>query len=244
MRILYQIPLGKLLILKYTNLIHRWRKQFVEHFISSGRLLDVGCGTGEFLTLFNKRHWQLTGVEVNPHLIKTLTKKYPHIQIHVGTIEVFKTKQKFTIITLWHVFEHLSQPDKVIKKLFQLLDDDGWLVIEVPHSESLGRKLFGRYWNLLMIPEHLYFWTETSLSQFLSSHRFVVKQILFRGFVSSFMGSLANLLRSYNIPSSVAIIIALGLSPISLILHAISPSTRDNLLIIAQKQPVSEDSPA
>jgi len=235
MKMLYHFPDGKHLISQYVRLAHIERQHIVEQLLASGRLLDVGCGTGEFLTLFDPKKWKLSGVEVNSHLTTTVKKTFPAMDILNSTIEAFITDEKFDVVTLWHVFEHISNPAIIIKKLHRLIRKDGYLIIEVPQADSVVRKLFGRHWNLLLVPEHLYFWTESSLSSFLSKHGFVVKHIQFRGYVSSFPASFVNWSRNQGVPKLLSVLAAFCFFPALLLVYKLFPSTRDNLLIIAQK---------
>lgn len=235
MKLVYLIPGGQNLIAHYVHLAHKQRHHSIEQWIGSGRLLDVGCGTGEFLTLFDPKKWKLTGVEVNPHLTKSLKANFSYIHIITNTIETFIARNKFEVITLWHVLEHLTYPEDVLKKLKSFLAPNGWLFIEVPQANSLSRILFRSEWNLLLTPEHTFFWTARALSTFLSNNGFVVKQVAFRGFMSSFTGSLGNWLHSQGVPRWLATTLGVGLSPIVLIVNLFIPSTRDNLFLIAQK---------
>lgn len=237
MKMLYAIPKGIDMIRRYVHLIHQQRQRLILQYVHSGSLLDAGCGTGEFLTLFNQSKWQLTGIEVNQHLTSGLTTLYPRIHISNRTIETYKSRSKFDAITLWHVFEHLRKPNEIIEKLGNLLKPGGWLFIEVPHGDSIVRKIFGVHWNLLMTPEHLYFWTEESLAQLLSKHGIIVKRVIYRGFVSSFLGSFVNWMQIFSVHSILAVFIGLSLFPFFLLLHIFFPRTRDNMLIISRKKP-------
>ncbi len=235
MKLVYMIPGGKYLISSYVRSAHILRQKVVLQYLASGKLLDVGCGTGEFLTLFDSHFWNLNGVEINHHLTQTIRINYPKIKIFSKTLETFYPKSKYDIITLWHVFEHLPDPLVVIKKCKRLLNDGGWLIIEIPQANSLTRKLFGPYWNLLLIPQHLFFWTASSLTLILKTGGFDVIQIRFCGIVSSFPSSAGNWLRSHRIPSFLSTIAGFLFYPLILLLYLILPRTRDNLIIIAQK---------
>ena len=91
------------------------------------KLLDIGCGAGSFLS-FMKKNLNVTGVEKNTTALEICAKKNLKFMI----LRKFYPNELFDIVSLWHVLEHLPQPEKVIAKIYDLLTSKGVLIIAVP----------------------------------------------------------------------------------------------------------------
>jgi len=235
-RFVLRNPIGDTLHRIYLNWYGVSRKKKIEKLKSLGSLLDVGCGNGGFLKIFDKHKWQLFGLEINKSQAQ-VAQKLRKVKIFTKTVENFKfTPNYFDVVTLWHVFEHLENPRKILVKLHRILKNNGYLLIEVPNGNSIYRKIFNDHWQLLMPPEHLFFWTNKSLKLIINNSGFRIIQVSYPGILSfSPISSFANYLRAIGVDSNLSIIVALLFSPIFLVINMLSFSTRDNLQIIAQK---------
>jgi 2-polyprenyl-3-methyl-5-hydroxy-6-metoxy-1,4-benzoquinol methylase len=85
--------------------------------------------------------------------------------------------QRFDLITIFHVLEHVKDPENYIKKIHDLLNKNGRLIIEVPNFNSWTRKLTGQYWLALDLDYHLTFFTPRSLRQLLKKYGFKIKSV-------------------------------------------------------------------
>lgn len=102
----------------------------------SSRLLDIGAGGGEFTYLMSKAGYAAQGVEPNKGYAEFAKAEYG-IDVQVGTVsDIFAVEEKWDVITLHHVLEHLADPVVVLKNLADILSDDGVVVIEVPNVEA------------------------------------------------------------------------------------------------------------
>lgn len=231
-----KIPLGNFFINKYLELTKNRRKE-VSSLRKSGKILDVGCSGGGFLKNFRGK-WRLYGLEVNSEMAKLARKNVPNAKIYSSRIENANLPRNyFDIITFWHVFEHLKNPTLVLEKIYSALKVGGFLIIEVPNADSLYRKIFSQNWQLLIVPEHLYFYSKKSLSQILSKNGFEVTKVKhFAVFTPSAISSLANFLRSYGLNSNIAILTGLTLFPLILVINLLSFTARENLMVVAKKQ--------
>ena len=104
--------------------------------VTSGKLLDVGAGGGEFTYVSSQSGFDSTGIEPNIGYSNYAKDQY---QANVKTGQLTDIDDKFDVITMFHVMEHIPDPVKTFKKLYDLLKDDGSLFIEVPNIESFSQ---------------------------------------------------------------------------------------------------------
>ncbi|MEP3372617.1 MAG: class I SAM-dependent methyltransferase [Maribacter dokdonensis] len=141
---------------------------------TSKTILDIGCGTGEFLTNARKNNWNTLGVEINDEARNKSSKK------NITTykfIEEVKSSQ-FNIITLWHVLEHLKDLNGTITKISSLLDTDGTLIIAVPNYKSYDANYYKEYWAAYDTPRHLWHFSKKSISTIFENHNLKVVRTL------------------------------------------------------------------
>ena len=134
-----------------------------------GRLLDIGCGTGDFLNTCGNSGWKVTGIEPNENA-RALAKD------KVGSGRFFSSLQelsssgedKFEVITLWHVLEHLPDLYEQITMIRSLLKPHGSLIIAVPNHKSLDAGHYGSFWAAYDVPRHLWHFSRTSIRSIFS----------------------------------------------------------------------------
>lgn len=130
----------------------------------SGRLLDVGCASGLFLTKAADAGWQVAGVEPAHALyLEALQRLAGRGTLFQNSLEETKLgEQQFDAITLWDVLEHVVDPADTMKRCHDLLKPGGCLFLNVPDLDSFEARLLGRRWPLLL-PEHLNYFNRPSL---------------------------------------------------------------------------------
>lgn len=166
----------------------------------SGKILDIGCGTGDFLYEIKKRGFRTIGIDISPEACRQARQK--KLRVFNKELEDCSfPKKSFDVVTLWHVLEHLHDPREVIRKIGKILKDDGLLVIEVPNIKSFSFKLFGKYFFHLDVPRHLFHWSHETLSDLLKLEGFMVVEVSYPRFSSilSLFRSLSRLLEDKKI---------------------------------------------
>jgi 2-polyprenyl-3-methyl-5-hydroxy-6-metoxy-1,4-benzoquinol methylase len=128
-----------------------------------GSLLDIGCGTGFFLSAAKKNGWKTTGIEPNKIARKIAAKKKLKIQ---ESLEDIKKDQKFDAISLFHVLEHVHDLRKTGKKIVSHLNETGRVFIAVPNIESYDAVSYGTNWAAWDVPRHLYHFNQKTIQTF------------------------------------------------------------------------------
>jgi SAM-dependent methyltransferase len=122
-----------------------------------GRLLDVGCATGNFLNEMRRQdHWDVAGVEPAASAAEFARQRFG-LHIFTGTLlEAAYPDASFDVVTLWDVLEHTSDPKAYLLEIYRILKPTGWIVLKLPDPSSWESKTFGPYWVGYEAPQHLY----------------------------------------------------------------------------------------
>ncbi|MBL0014662.1 MAG: class I SAM-dependent methyltransferase [Flavobacterium sp.] len=128
---------------------------------SKGQLLDIGTGTGDFLSQAKQNGWQIIGVEPN--------EKAKNIALTKGVTYIDKTSEledhSVDVVTMWHVLEHVPDVNSQIKELKRLLKPNGTIVIAVPNFNSYDAKHYGKFWAAYDVPRHLWHFSRLSIEK-------------------------------------------------------------------------------
>lgn len=138
--------------------------KFIREFKKKGKLLDYGCGTGEFLKAAKKKGWKITGVEPSEKARIQANHKLKNKVI--TSIDEIKKDSSYDIITLFHVLEHIHDLRKTSKKIISHLKTGGYLIIAIPNYESLDCKKYGTFWAGWDVPRHLYHFNKQTMENF------------------------------------------------------------------------------
>nr|WP_246125960.1 class I SAM-dependent methyltransferase [Bizionia myxarmorum] len=140
---------------------------------SDKTLLDIGCGTGDFLQTALKDNWKVSGIEPNPDARKIANSKTDNAVFDTSQLSKFESKS-FNVISLWHVLEHLPDFNEQLAIYKTLLKDSGTLVIAVPNHKSYDAEYYQSFWAAYDVPRHLWHFSQNGMSQLLAKHGFKV----------------------------------------------------------------------
>ncbi|WP_024546856.1 bifunctional 2-polyprenyl-6-hydroxyphenol methylase/3-demethylubiquinol 3-O-methyltransferase UbiG [Picosynechococcus sp. NKBG15041c] len=130
----------------------------------SRKLLDIGCGTGDFLKAAQDHNWQVSGTEISSLASTKANQKLGKDCIISGEILSLNLPYNhYDVITLYHVIEHLINPNLLIQKAYQLLKPGGIFFIETPNIAGFGAKIKGKEWSQIKPPEHITYFQPNSL---------------------------------------------------------------------------------
>jgi len=129
-------------------------------------VLDVGCGTGEFLAEMRRRGWQ--GWALKKDEAAAQIARESGCPVLIGDPSAVDLGgRSFDLITLWHSLEHLPDPKDVLAKLFRHLKPSGRLAIALPNPDSLDARFYCARWAGWDAPRHLYHFRPAELQHLL-----------------------------------------------------------------------------
>ncbi len=141
------------------------------YVVNKGYLLDIGCGAGFFIDEAKKRGWHVTGVDTSIKAVNYAKKKL-HLSASIGDINNHKFKYDFDLITLIQVIEHLPNPTLLLRRINHLLKTKGLLYIATPNINSVLFKVLHTDFNYLIPPEHIVYYSSSTLCRLLINNGF------------------------------------------------------------------------
>ena len=149
--------------------------KLVSSYEEKGKILDIGCGTGDFLNMCKKNHWSTKGIEPSKKARKQCVDNY-NLDVS-ASVSLEKVQEKFDIITMWHVLEHVDDLNETIINLKRLLSKNGKIIIAVPNINSYDCSFYKKYWAGYDLPIHLYHFTKESISNIFSKYEFKLSSV-------------------------------------------------------------------
>ncbi|MDX2172642.1 MAG: class I SAM-dependent methyltransferase [Bacteroidota bacterium] len=135
-----------------------------EKYKKTNKILDVGCGRGWFLLEAKKRGWRVYGTEYSQTAVKRCREN--GIEMKEGELDLALFDEKdFDIITSFEVIEHINNPHKELKLIYDLLRIGGLFYCTTPNFNSLMRYYLKDKYNIIEYPEHLSYYTKSTLNK-------------------------------------------------------------------------------
>ncbi|MDD3637117.1 MAG: class I SAM-dependent methyltransferase [Bacteroidales bacterium] len=131
--------------------------------LKPGKLLDYGCGIGDFLVYAKQNGWVVDGVEPNSSAREIASQKLDTQVFDVNQLKNFPDAH-FDLITLFHVLEHVYSFNKLLPELVRILKPNGRLVIALPNKDSFDAHYYKQYWAGWDVPRHLWHFNPESIS--------------------------------------------------------------------------------
>jgi SAM-dependent methyltransferase len=160
------------------HLLHVWRSLLAsaESLCGEGPLLDIGCGTGSFLSLAKSLGWgDLVGVEIVPEAAE-IAMKLKDAKIYNEDFSIAKfPEQHFAVITLFDFIEHVIDAKGLLERVFNLLKPGGAVIIGTVNRQGISMHMLGQRAFTICPPEHLTIFSEGGVLQLLKHTGFQVK---------------------------------------------------------------------
>jgi len=148
----------------------------VNFYCQKGQILDIGCGTGEFLRYCHSKGFEVKGIEPNEKA-RTYARITNAINVSEKLVSLSAMHGSFTCITMWHVLEHIHDLNDLIVEVKKLLSPGGVFIVAVPNSNSWDAIHYGKYWAAYDVPRHLYHFTKDTVLKLASNHDLEVRKI-------------------------------------------------------------------
>jgi len=151
------------------------RLRTIEKFTGSGRILDVGCALGFFLSAASKRGWDVWGIDLSEYAIGFAQKEFNGRVMNKTLLKCSFSDNYFDAVTYWDVLEHVPDPKSELKEAHRIMKKGGIIGIVVPDTGSYIVKILGKNWpEFRRIREHIYFFNKKTLSAMLDGVGFDV----------------------------------------------------------------------
>lgn len=154
----------------------RQKKQLLikETGLSTGKLLDIGAGTGAFLHTMQSAGWSVTGLEPDAGAREVASSRY-QLQLQESPRLFSLPAQSFDAITMWHVLEHVHQLQDYLSQIRILLKPGGSFFLALPNYTAEDARHYGAYWAAYDVPRHLYHFAPTAVRRLLQQHDLELK---------------------------------------------------------------------
>lgn len=164
-----------------------------------GNLLDIGAGTGYFLSYARQKGWTVSGTEKDPDARNVAFEKWG-IKILPDNELFHPSGDLFDAITLWHVMEHLPDLDAHWKCISSKLTPDGALIIALPNHESSDAKHYGSFWAAWDVPRHLWHFSPAQVRQLAGKHGFRIEAMHPMPFDAFYISMMSEKYRNSSFP--------------------------------------------
>ncbi|MCM8569642.1 class I SAM-dependent methyltransferase [Gramella jeungdoensis] len=146
------------------------KAKWIRAEIKQGNILDFGAGTGDFLNKMKSFLWKVEGVEPNKMARDLAILKNLDLKSDLYSIR----DNKYDVISLWHVLEHLPDYEKKIDEFSELLDEGGILIIAVPNFNSYDCKYYKENWAAWDVPRHLWHFSRNGIQKKMEEKGFLL----------------------------------------------------------------------
>lgn len=154
---------------------------------TKGRILDIGAGVGDFLSVAKNDGWETIGIEPSDKAKSIAKSKGVSFVESLSELE----SNSFDVITMWHVLEHVPDLDHQIKELKRLIKPTGTVIIAVPNFNSFDALYYQNYWAAYDIPIHLWHFSKTAIQKLFSKEHLELTKVLPMKFDSFYVSLLS-----------------------------------------------------
>ena len=152
-----------------------------------GRILDIGAGVGDFLSVCKNDGWETIGIEPSDKAKNIARSKGVSFVENLSELE----NHSFDIITMWHVLEHVPNLEEQIAELKRLIKSNGTIIIAVPNFKSFDAKHYGQFWAAFDVPIHLWHFSKTAIQKLFAKEKLELIKVLPMKFDSFYVSLLS-----------------------------------------------------
>lgn len=141
--------------------------------LKNGNILDIGSGTGYFLSAMKTRGWNVKGIEINEKARAFSIAKFGLDVLPPESLSLLPP-DSFDAITLWHVLEHFQDPFVYASEIGRLLKQDGVCLVALPNYSSFDARHYNEFWAAYDVPRHLWHFTPETFKLFAEKNGFAI----------------------------------------------------------------------
>jgi 2-polyprenyl-3-methyl-5-hydroxy-6-metoxy-1,4-benzoquinol methylase len=146
------------------------------HLPPDGSFLEIGCAAGDILERMQRQGYDdVQGIELSLEACQQAWQR--GLKVFHGTLDEYETDQRFDMVFMSHVIEHVLDPVATVEKIASLLKPGGVLYIETPNVGSLDARVWRRTWGLLHYPRHLYLFDRSTVRRLLERGGLTVEDV-------------------------------------------------------------------
>ena len=139
---------------------------------TSKQILDIGCGTGEFLAVCKENGWKTVGIEPNDKARSQAVENWGLSVFPESHLDLLENNEGLSVISMWHVLEHVHSLDERLIQISALLSSSGYFVVAVPNKESWDAKYYSDLWAAFDVPRHLYHFSPSVIKTLVGKYGF------------------------------------------------------------------------
>jgi ubiquinone/menaquinone biosynthesis C-methylase UbiE len=168
--------IGGLMSIGYKmNEFYEWLKYTKAKYTDA--ILDVGTGNGSLLARFYKMGFRnLTGID------PFINESQDHGSIKVLKKDIFDVTEQYDVVMMHHSLEHMTDPKKALKKVFEVVKPGGKVLIRVPIMNNYGWNTYGEYWCGIDAPRHICIPSEKGLKMLVTEAGFTIEKFYYDSF--------------------------------------------------------------
>ncbi len=180
--------LKKLLVSPFVSTYRRMYYRTIP-FSDKGKVLDIGCGNGNYLAWLKTLGWAVHGVEPDEASAKFAAQEYGIDTFCGDLLDAHYPGSFFDCITMWHSLEHSHRPLETLKEVNRILKPNGFVLISAPNIDSMEAKLLKGNSFLFDVPRHLYDFSPRTLGAMLNKTGFTVQKTIYDSRIDTFQWS-------------------------------------------------------
>lgn len=154
---------------------HKLRFKFIKKFIKSGKLFDLGAGWGHFMLAGKELGYDVKGIEIaeQPYRYCVDDLKLP---VKHEDFYLMDEDEKFDIVTMWDVLEHIDRPDAFLQKTGRIIRPGGFLFLQVPQIDSFVARRQKSDWKMMGL-DHVNYFSKRTMRRIMENNGFEVLEI-------------------------------------------------------------------